>query len=841
MKKLKVIGTFVSACIAFCILIYGVYAAVNVSYNISSTVSYIVEDAFAEIKTKIYMASDSSTKSGGEAMVEQLSNLSLSEIETKKTDLGLIGWSDKEYDHKYNSLKEGESGQFKNLTLSLNVAPVYYLVVNIQNLSDQTQYAILADDVVFPEGCWNASNERQENIIKDEENRNIIIAFGLNDFTQQLVSSLNCNIKVGIGEPPVPESTLNKLSFTLSSSKYAVSAINSDIEGVVVIPEVYNGLPVTNLGNYAFDGCSGITKIIIPEGIVSIGCAAFRNCSALTSLNIPKSCTSLWESNLIWGCEKLTSVTVTEGNTVYSSGDGNNCIINIADKAVVAGCKTSTIPSDGSVTSLAFRAFVGCLFEEITIPSCINTIDDQAFAFCTNLKEITIPKNVTTIGDYPFYGSSKLSKITVESGNSTYTSGTSNISLVNISTKELIAGTSKIPTDITVVSIGQNAFYGNSNLTTLTIPSSITTIGSSAFYQCANLTSVTFANSSSLTAINSYVFAYCTSLSQIIIPNYITSLSSTAFNGCSGLKKIIGNSTYSSGANNNYLIDVANKTLILGIGNCTIPSDGSVTKIANYAFSGRDDVTSITIPDVVVTLGSNAFYNCKNLSYIKLPDSIKKIDSSTFSGCEKLTNITLPSLLTTISSGAFSNCKSLKSLTIPKSVTTISVALNNIVAGCDSLEVLAVEDGNANYRSENNCIIQKSTNSVVIGCKTSVIPTTVTKIDGYAFYRIINLENIYIPSSVTSIGQYAFSGCLNLKNITLINGLTTIEKGAFMNCYSFDNIEIPASVKTMGSCAFWGTIYKQSLTINYAGYSSLPSGWDSTWAYNCGASIVFKG
>ena len=150
----------------------------------------------------------------------------------------------------------------------------------------------------------------------------------------------------------------------------------------ITIPE-----GVTNIYGQAFQNCSSLTSIEIPEGVTSIGDRAFGGCSSLKSITIPTTVTGI-SSEAFSGCSGLETITVEEGNTVYHSA--GNCIIETESKVLVAGCKNSIIPSDGSVTS----------------------IGAYAFRDCSSLTSITIPEGVTSIGREAFYGCGRLTAIT---------------------------------------------------------------------------------------------------------------------------------------------------------------------------------------------------------------------------------------------------------------------------------------------------------------------------------------------------------------------------------------------------------------------------------------------
>ena len=335
-----------------------------------------------------------------------------------------------------------------------------------------------------------------------------------------------------------------------------------------------------------------------------------------------------------------------------------------------------------------------------------------------------------------------------------------------------------------VTSIGYYAFSDCSGLTSVTIPNSVTSIGYYAFYYCSGLTSVTIPNS--VTSIGSGAFYYCSGLTSVTIPNSVTSIGSGAFYGCSGLTSV------------------------------TIPN--SVTSIGDAAFYGCSCLTSITIPNSVTSIGGSAFRDCSGLTSITIPNSVTSIASSAFSGCSGLTSITIPNSVTSIGSEAFYGCSGLTSVTIPNSVTSIG---SGAFSGCSGLTSIKVEDNNAKYDSRNNCnaIIEKSSNTLIVGCKNTIIPNSVTSIGGSAFRDCSCLTSITIPNSVTSIDSYAFYGCSGLTSITIPNSVTSIDFAAFQNCNVLSSITIPNSVTSIASYAFEGTAWYNSQPdgIVYAG------------------------
>ena len=279
----------------------------------------------------------------------------------------------------------------------------------------------------------------------------------------------------------------------------------------VVIPGEIDGYTVTGIGEYAFEYCEGLAGIEIPEGVTSIGNSAFFNCEGLTGVEIPESVTSIgnWVFN---NCSSLTSMVVDPGNSVYTSGNGNNCIIEKQGNTLIAGCKTTIIPGSvtgigsfafrgcsgltgieipGSVTSIGASAFYRCEgLTGIEIPGSVTSIGAGAFEYCEGLTGIEIPGSVTNIGRNPFSGCDGLTSIVVDSGNTIYTSGNGKNCIIEKESNALIAGckTTIIPDGVT--SIGDSAFSWCSGFTSIEIPGSVTSIGNGAFWECIGLTSI---------------------------------------------------------------------------------------------------------------------------------------------------------------------------------------------------------------------------------------------------------------------------------------------------------------------------------------------------------------
>ncbi len=343
-----------------------------------------------------------------------------------------------------------------------------------------------------------------------------------------------------------------------------------------------------------------------------------------------------------------------------------------------------------------------------------------------------------------------------------------------------------IPNSVT--NIGEKAFRFCTSLTNVNIPKSVTSIGTCAFENCTSLNNIAIPDS--VISIGNGVFAYCSSLTSVTIPDSVTSIGDSAFYNCISLGKLALPDSVSSIGSDAF----ANCTVLTNI---TIPN--GVTSIGSCAFSHCKSLTSVTIPSSVTSIGEKPFIECTSLETVFidmetvpsafseltsiksviLGDHVKNIGKSAFLGCTSLSNITIPDSVTSIKTKAFYNCGSLTDVTIPDSVKSIwSYAFYN----CWSLTNVNIPDG-----------VTGIWDHVFYGCsslKSISIPDSVTSIEEYAFYHCTSLTSLTLPESLTSLGNNAFQTCSSLTSISLPNSLTSIGSSAFWDCTSLESVEI---------------------------------------------------
>ena len=432
----------------------------------------------------------------------------------------------------------------------------------------------------------------------------------------------------------------NGLEYELNADEksYTVTGFGTWKGTNLVIPSEYNNLPVTAIGEAAFYNdyyllpiggwedleyrynSVPITSVIIPDSVTTIGSYAFMDCSLLSKVTMPNSLQIIGEYAFL-GCTSLTN---------------------------------------------------------ITIPNSVQAIGELAFAVCKSLNEIYIPASLTSIKFGAFLGCISLTKINVDENNPNYTSISNN--LYSKDTKTLIQyalGQNNKAFTIPqhVEKIEYNAFSFCNYLRELTLPSTMTKIEEGAFSYCASLSTINIPNT--IESIEDSAFTSCYSLTSITIPESVTYISDTAFIGCYSLVEVCNKSSVELKANCHVITDEADSYL-KNVNDFIFYDDGTSVSLIKYI----GDETEITLPEygdsIPYAIADYAFYDiARNYN--------KPVLFQTMAGSNsKITSVTIPNYVVSIGAYAFNGCTSLESITIPNSVTHIS---EGAFMGCTSLTI----------------------------------------------------------------------------------------------------------------------------------------------------------
>ena len=617
-------------------------------------------------------------------------------------------------------------------------------------------------------------------------------------------------------------------------------------QGKVYIPYqvTFGGVtyPVTAIGEWAFEGGEDMTYLSIPSSITTIGEYAFVDC-------------------------------------------GSNIEVSIAD--LTAWCKVQFGNEHSSPLSSAKRFYLNnSEVKQLVIPDGVESIPNYAFYQCRSITSLNIAGSVKSIGSSAFEDCTGLTSIYVFDG---------------------------------VESIGGSSFEGCTGLSTIIFPSTLSSIALNAFKNCSNLNTIVSRIQEPFAFVDNVFCTYSTATVIVpegtmtvyqltdgwnlfdnitddssqdptkrtihvatagTLPNLISAdekyqIEELALTGeLNGtdfklIRDMAGVSFYFKNYQGAYYpetngilwsLDLSNADIVNGGEGYVIADEGSPYYNKTRTISPEDYNYKYTKSDCISTL---LFFKTK-LKSIILPQNVTTIEDGAFKDCSVLTSIEIPNNATSIGWCAFEGCKALTYITIPDDVNSIEA---NAFQYCSGLTSITVESGNQYYDSRNNCnaIIEKSTNTLIIGCKNSIIPNSVTSIGSSAFRYCSGLTSITIPNSVTSISDYtfqlcsgltsvtipnsvmsigssAFEGCSGLTSITIGNSVTSIGSSTFYNCSSLTYVTIPNSVTSIGSSAFYNCSSLTSVSIPNS-VISLGGGafYGTAWYNNQPDGLVYAG
>ena len=508
----------------------------------------------------------------------------------------------------------------------------------------------------------------------------------------------------------------------------------------------------------AFDG-SGITSIVIPEGVTEIKSGTFNNCTNLLSVELPSSVTFI-RSCAFQECRSLTSIELPSSLT------------SIGDNAFQGCSSLNSIELPSNLMYIGYRAFENCRsISSITIPKGVIGIGLNSFSNCVGLTSITIlfELNNPDAVYNPFlsginYDSCSLyipdgyyvayqrlfgafyvnrENVHIIKNPDCITMDGINYCIVSSDDKTVrvvhgdYSGDIVIPssvkidgTDYAVVSISNEAFVNSDQMKSIVINEGVTSIGEYAFFECDSLTSVILP--SSVVEIKRNALYMCRALTSFTIPRGIKTIESELFGGCVALKHI------------------------------DIPS--SIDYIGDGAFKWCGALETISIPEGIKIINGSTFEGCSSLTGISIPSGVDSIGNYAFSGCKSLESIIVPEGVRAICDGTFSGCESLSYLSLPASVKTFG---KNVFDDCYALKSAGPKGGGYNYEYSWDDTIPGSAFNGMKSLRSVYIPKYIKVINdqGIAYKDVVINNN---RSALRSLFKACyFEGCDSLESLTM--------------------------------------------------------------------------
>ena len=591
---------------------------------------------------------------------------------------------------------------------------------------------------------------------------------------------------------------------TLEITKYVGNS------ATYVIPSEIDGKRVTQIGYDAFNDCTELTSITIPDGVTCIGNSAFSYCTSLETVTIPNSVTHIYP-RAFYDCTLLKEVTIPASVTsIGNEAFGYYYVRDSSETKKADGFKINYIKNTAGHLYAASNGFTdeACLITELQDDGTVKISkyigNDTVFEIPAEIDG----KKVTSIGYNAFQKRTSLTSITIPDG---------------------------------VTDIEQYAFEGCTSLSDITLPDSLTSIGLSAFESCTALTDIALPDS--LTYIDGFAFANCTSLKTVTVPASVTFIGGWAFgyyfeDGNIDARVAFDDFTINYTKHTaGHLYAIENGFTDEGCLEYTVNADGTleidkyvgsdtvfeipaeiggkkVTKIRYNAFENRTSLTSVTIPDSVTDIGFQAFHNCTSLKSVTIPASVISIGTYAFGyfyDANKETKIDGFTINYTKNTAghlyAAQNGFTDEACLINELQDDGTVIITKY-AGNDTVYEIPSEIDGKKVTGIGNRAFQNCTSLTSV-----TIPSGVTYIDECAFQGCSSLTDIALPDSLTIIGGFAFNNCAMLTSITIPNGVTRIEWETFYGCSALTDLVLPDTVTYIGRDAFFNCPSLKTVTI----------------------------
>lgn len=516
---------------------------------------------------------------------------------------------------------------------------------------------------------------------------------------------------------------------------------------------------ITHIGDYAFQGCKGISEVILPDSLTSIGRYAFSSCGALKEIRLNKNVTSIAERAFSKaGLEKVTII----GSDSLAVGE-----------AVFADCAAlRQVTFAGAFERLGTRMFSGCkaLDDKFTLPEGLTELGNYVLQNCTGITKLQLPKTLKKINEGAFSGCAKIKAFTLPPS---------------------------------VENIGKRAFEKCTELKEMVVGDTVKEIGEGAFSACSGLERMTLpfaggipdSEESSAQTLFGYIFGTTSFTGGTATKQFYSDKSSVTYYVPDTLEEV----TITGGILRYGAFDKCGKLK-------TIRLEGAVTEVAPYMYRDCTGLSRIELGSRVSAVRKGAFSGCTGLSEITIPDGVQTIEEEAFAGCSELVSAKLPEKTVCLPASIFRSCTKLKQITMLNRLESIG---DYAFSGCAGLGEWNLP---ATLKELGKGVWKDCT-----GIRKMNLPSGITSIEDELFMGCEALQEVTIPLSVTGIGSQAFSGCQALQKIAFPGQLEKIGAYACKNCTGLETVLVPDSVTEIGNGAFAGCSGLTGITLPFIG------------------------
>lgn len=631
---------------------------------------------------------------------------------------------------------------------------------------------------------------------------------------------------IGSSGTATTQSASTLFGYIFGSTKFDGAVSVSQNSTIYYIPSSLRTVSVLggNMLAYAFDNCSMLSSIKLPETLSAMGDYSMRNCSGLSSFTIPRNLTEIGQY-VFNGCSSITRIEIPanvkniknyafnklssleelifeQGSLLESIGsyafDGCTNLL----KLDLSGTKTTTIGdyafrncsslssvniSNNELTDIKSYAFAGCSsISSIVVPPSVIRIGSSAFSGCSGLTEITLPFIGNSVSDVSYRSNAVLFGYIF--GSSSYTGGTA---------------------------VSQTYYSSSSSSSTTTI----------TYYIPSSLSTVIITGASSGKTVQGYAFINCTNVVPNIILKTSSGLEDYAFAGYKGLKTFEFHETSGDLPKYMFYSDTGLTTVKF------INPKESFTKLMDNMFNGCTALSDFVIPNTVKTIGQYVFKDCKSLADFVIPTTVEDVSSYAFQNCSGISKLVIPNSIKSIGIAAFGGCSGLNELTIPYVGATsngeVSTLFGYIFGTTSYTGGTSVTQRTSSSANGTTYYIPSNLSKVILtgnilkdgafyGCSmiNSIdIPESIKIIPPYCFYGCSGLTSSPVKSTVTSIGAYSLYGCSGLESISIPESIQFIEEGSFANCSGLKQFVLPENLIGIKKDAFSGCSSLEQIII----------------------------